>query len=277
MNGEQQRNRLNLPLPPLLLSYIKHDYPDLCSFIVSTVETTVRESKNHYFDVMRALEPHLKENTKAFVDKLFMFRKKMCKDGENCARPLCLFAHNDEELSGVKKSVAQDSTASYSVKRTKTESTEIIIDDFDELKYTFNNLRDYLLSFGKISSLRRISKNRYVVTFDEQESALDMISSKESVMGDSTIKKFFNLNLSIDQNKKIDLAVLFEEQKRLMDKLNDYFDPSILEKLDTVMLKIRSIVLPIPADKKSDESVVMNSEKKDDEIESSLYYNMFAE
>lgn len=277
MNGEQQRNKLNLPLPPLLLSYIKHDYPDLCSFIVSTVEITVRDSKNHYFDVMRALEPYLKENTKAFVDKLFMFRKKMCKDGESCARPLCLFAHNDEELSGGKKPATQETPVSHSVKRIKTESTEVIIDDFDESKYVFNDLREYLLFFGKISSLRRVSKNRYIVIFDEQESALNLVASKENILGDANTRKFFNLNFSIDQDKKIDLAVLFEEQKRLMDKLNDYFDPNILEKLDTVILGIRSIILPIPVDKKKDESSNINFEKKDDEIESSLYYNMFAE
>jgi hypothetical protein len=60
---EQQRNKLTMPLPSQLISYIKHEYPDIGPIIISTVELTVKESKNHYMDVMRALEPLLKENT----------------------------------------------------------------------------------------------------------------------------------------------------------------------------------------------------------------------
>ncbi|ELA42944.1 uncharacterized protein VICG_00259 [Vittaforma corneae ATCC 50505] len=274
MNTDQQRNKLTMPLAPTLLAYIKHEYPDLGPIIVSTIEYTVKESKNHYIDVMRALEPLLKDGTKSFVDKLFMFRKKMCKDASNCNRPICLFAHDEDELVGSKKSAAAETSAS---KKFKIDNSEVIFNKVDESRFSIEELKEYAQKYGVITSVRRLNKGKYLVVFEDPDCARRLVECAGFVLDDPEIKKFFNINVPLDQNKKVDLNQLFQDQKDLLDRLTVSFDSDVLSELKMVTFKIRHHVLS--TDKKYCESLA-SSQKNEEasiDIESSIYYNMFAE
>lgn len=274
---EQQRNKLNIPLPSQLLTYIKHEYPDIGPIIISTVELTVKESKNHYMDVMRALEPLLKENTKQLVDKLFMFRKRLCREGLNCNKPFCLFAHSESELVGQSK---RPGSIDYSVnKKFKIDNNEVVLNRVDESLHSIDELRDFSVKFGRVINIRRLNKGKFLVIFDNPDSARRLVETTENILDDPEIKKFFNVNVPLDQNKKVDLPQLFQDQKDLLDKLSISFDYDILEQLKNVTFKIRHHVLA--SDRRTSEVEVNNAPQKEDEnessdVENSLYYNMFA-
>jgi hypothetical protein len=131
-----------------LISYIKHEYPDIGPIIIYTVELTVKESKNHYMDVMRALEPLLKENTKQLVDKLFMFKKRLRREGTNCNKPFCLISHTESELVGQpqnKRTIVND----YSVhKKFKIDNNEVVLNRVDESAHSIEDLKDYSSKYG---------------------------------------------------------------------------------------------------------------------------------
>ncbi|KAM0681613.1 hypothetical protein GINT2_000126 [Glugoides intestinalis] len=280
MNIEQPRNKLILPLAATLLNYIKREYPDIGPIIISTVEYTVKESKNHYIDVMRALEPLLKENTKNFVDKLFMFRKKMCRDGTNCSKPVCLFAHNDDELIGVKRTSGVQEISNTN-KRYKIDNNEVIFNKVDESKYTMDELKLYAVKYGNLISIRRLNKGKYLLIFEDTESARKLVEDTEYILDDAEIKKFFNINVPLDQNKKVDLNQLFQDQKELIDRICESFDAEQFSELKMVTFKIRHHVMSLMPDKRQFEngSSIQKSDENEDEVDiaSSLYYNMFAE
>jgi len=275
MNMEAQRNKLNLPLPPMLMDYIMHEYPQTGPIIVSTVEYTIKESRNHYMDVMRALEPLLKDNTKAFVDKLFMFRKRMCRDGTHCNKHFCLFAHNDDEL--VPSTSRKSSTADAPLaKKPRLENNEVAVGKLDEDRHTVDDLRDFCQKHGAISSIRTVSRGRYVVVFEDSEAARRLVESTEPILGDPQIKK--QLNMQGEQGRRAELAHLLDDQQELLDGLTNSFDTEMFEELKDVTLRIRKNVLSNDSRVPND-IVVPTQQKQDDyptDIESSLYYNMFA-
>jgi hypothetical protein len=83
----------------------------------------------------------------------------------------------------------------------------------------------------------------------------------------------------LDQNKRVDLPQLFQDQKELLDKLSISLDYDTLEQLKNVTFKIRHHVLA--TERKSSDVEVSNlpeKEKDNDssDVENSLYYNMFA-
>lgn len=274
---EQQRNKLSIPLPSPLLAYIKHEYPDIGPIIVSTVELTVKESRNHYMDVMRALEPLLKENTKALVDKLFMFRKRMCREASNCNKPFCLFAHNENELVAQNK---RSNPIDYSTnKKFKIDNNEVILNRVDESVHSIDDLKDYSSKLGRVLNVRRLNRGKFLVIFDNPESARKLVETPDNVLDDPEIKKFFNVNVPLDQNKKVDLVQLFQDQKDFIDRLSFAFDNETLEQLKNVTFKIRHHVLATEKKEKDTEVTVYEEKEKEDsgsEVENSLYYNMFA-
>lgn len=270
MNSDQQRNRLAMPLPPMLLDYIMHEYPQTGPIIVSTVEYTVKESKNHYMDIMRALEPLLRDGTKAFVDKLFMFRRKMCRDAHHCVKSFCLFAHNDDELVSARRPGNVETPVA---KRPRIENAEIVLSHVDELRFTIDDLREYAEKYGAPTSVRRLAKGNYLVGFDDSEAAKKLVECPEAPLGDPEIKKCFNVPCPIESPKRVELGQLFQDQKDILECLTTAFDVDALNELKSVTQRIREQVL---GECDAGDSP-LRKEEFTSEIESSPYYSMFAE
>lgn len=271
MNSEPQRNKLNMPLHPVLMDYIMHEYPQTGPIIVSTVEYTIKESRNHYMDVMRALEPLLRENTKPFVDKLFMFRKRMCRDGPSCNKYFCLFAHNDEELVGTRRPSLSEPVS----KRPKLENAEVLLSEVSEEKFTIEDLKDHCQKYGVINTVKKVGRGRYIVFFEDLESAKRMVSSDDVVLDDADIK--VQLNPHSGNAKVTELSCLFDDQKDLLDLLTQMFDSKLFEELKEISEKIKENVLS--AEPKRTSELGSPQYKQDEsipDVESSLYYNMFA-
>jgi len=305
MNDESNRNKLILPLSPVLLNYIKHEYPDIGTIIVSTIELTIKESKNHYHDVMRSLEPLLHEKTKSFVDKLFMFRRKLCREGANCTSKFCLFAHDESELVISKRSASETSFS----KKPRVDNNEVVFNRVDESKYSIDDLTSYAKIFGSVVSMRRLNKGKYLVIFNTPEEALKLVESQEYVFGDSDIKKFFNIKpphisadtpaysssntrssgysqsqlYSRDLSKKTDINQLLSDQTMLIEKLSAAFDRESFLQLKSITFKIKSYILSSQCKSQSTELQASNKDQDNspksnvEDIESSLYYSMFNE
>lgn len=272
MNSEQPRNKLSMPLPSTLLAYIRHEYPDLGPIIVSTVEYTVKESRNHYADVMRALEPLLREGTKNFVDKLFMFRKKMCRDGTNCVKPFCLFAHDEDELTNPRRPGMETN------KRPRVENREVIFNRVDESKFSADDIKEYALKYGPVASVKRLNKGKYLVGFETAEGARKLVECTGFVLNDLDITKFYNINIPVEPMRRGDLGQLFQEQKELLDRLTISFDLDVLSDLRAITFKIRSNVLMTEQKSEMTPPPAQNDEECSTfDVESSMYYNMFAE
>ena len=136
MADELQKNCLTSPLSEALAKFIKQEHPDIGPLIVSAIEFTVRESTNHYADVFRSIEPLLKEKTKNFITKVFMFKKRPCRDGAGCALPNCIFVHDAEDSPG--KRVSFDLAPS---KKPRTGNSEVVFNKVDESKHSIEDIR----------------------------------------------------------------------------------------------------------------------------------------
>lgn len=300
------RSKLTIPLADTLVKYIKKEYPEMAHIIISAVELSVKNSKNHYLDVSRALEPFLKEKTKILVDKLFMFRKRKCREWPNCKVDLCLFSHDDDENN---KRQFGDSDM---VKRFKENNNEVVLNKVDELKYSVQQITKYASRFGLINSFRRLNKGKFLITFNSPEDAKKMIECTESVLKDPEIKKFYNVytpngniisqtsdlkyhnttdiftptvhETSVDnqnivslenttnfKNPKDDINFMLSEQKELLDNLSVSFDNLTFISLKNITMRIKNYILS------NDNLSSKNSKKGSDSIENSIYYNMFKE
>lgn len=306
MNEDSNRNKLILPLSPILINYIKHEYKDIGAIIISTVELTVKESRNHYHNMMKALEPLLSEKTKTFVDKLFMFRKKMCREGIRCTSEYCLFAHDESEIPVQKRSVADYNI----IKKLKTENNEVVFNRVDETKYSMDDLSTYSKNFGTVNSIRRLNRGKYLVIFNSPDESRKLIESTDYVFGDSDIKKFYNVNIPshnsysnpvqthsticskvvsaspplsnnfIEISNDSEIFKLLEEQKNLINKIEISFKEEIFLDLKAVTKKIRTLLLKNIVEEENNElNKEDTSSRKADvsDIESSIYYNMFAD
>jgi hypothetical protein len=208
-----------------------------------------------------------------------MFRKRLCREGTNCNKPFCLFAHTESELVGQpqnKRTIVND----YSVhKKFKIDNNEVVLNRVDESAHSIEDLKDYSSKYGRVLNLRRLNRGKFLVIFDNPDSARRLLETTENILGDSEITKFFNVNVPLDQNKRVDLPQLFQDQKELLDKLSISLDYETLEQLKNVTFKIRHHVLA--TERKSSDVEVSNlpeKEKDNDssDVENSLYYNMFA-
>lgn len=324
---DDARNKIVMPLPPFLVKYIKYEYPELSQVIMSAIEVAIKDSNNHYHDVMCALEPFLRDKTKAFVDKLFMFRKKLCRDGFNCHKEFCLFAHDENEIIGVKRGAMDNDI----MKKLKTDNCEVVYNKVDESKYTIEDLSKHANKFGTVLNIRRLNRGKYLVVFRSNEEAKMLVESNDYVFNNPDIKKFFNINLqnsslgnnskdspnsnsiftkntgfsngnfensykesfSRDSNmnqyvpvntlntknnaettSKEDIRALLDEQKYILDNLSISSDSLNLISLKSITARIRNYIL---------NGDLNNFEPQEDEhdieanIETSMYYNMFAE
>lgn len=266
---EDSRSKLILPLDPLLIKYINHEYSELAQVIMQTLEETVKDSSNHYHDLIRSLEPFLRDRTKGFVDKLFMFRRKLCRESRRCKNEFCLFAHSETDVAVPKR--GQDPGTN---KRPKIDNSEVVLNKVDEAKFCLDDLRSYSSKFGSVMAARRLNKGKYLIVFRTHKEAIAMVESLENPLGDPEIKKFFNV---IAQNNdmepeeikkkavenKAEIAQLLKEQKELLDDLSLSFDKITFISLKNVTNKIRSYLID-------------DYENQETSVESSLFYSMFA-
>lgn len=273
MDESSSKTKLAHPLPKQLVDFIMEEQPHLGSFLISTIEFTIKESANHYADVLRSVEPLLKANAKNFVSKIFLFKKRMCRTGAACTQKNCIFLHEGVDELPTKRVTFELS----SPKVFRNQNSEIVFNKVNESVFSIEDVREYAEKYGPVSSLRRLNRGKYLIIYDKPETAQKLVECTEPVLGDRDIKKFYNVNVQSDQYKKIDINHLLQEQRDIINKMNILYDSELISSLKLVTHRIRNYILT--KEGKSDGKMPKKDRtpRPDPNVESSLYYNMFAE
>lgn len=217
---------LRLPLPEGLKILITRECDKLdvsSAEVISQISSALTES-----NIPQALSinlmPLLKENTHKFITKLMMYRKKACRDGRMCKRGnLCIFSH---------ESYKRPPTTNMGVDDTEVIFNRVPIDLCD-----IQGVRDYAMQYGLVSDVKALKDNKFLIKYSSHEEARSLINSKEPVMGDFSIKKFFN------KARTEDLDDLFDQHEDVLRKLGDTnVDKGLVKRLGWIIGRIKMMV-----------------------------------
>lgn len=350
-----EATKLSWPLPKHLTDFIKAEQPKLGSILISAIEFTIKESNNHFADVLSSVEPLLKENAHAFVTKLFSKANETEKCTDNDDRPKRVtFDLDSGKRVQLTPAGTQNIRTPMQMAPSKNENPEVVFNRVDETRFNIEDIRAWAARFGSVNSLRRLNRGKYLVIFETPEDAQKVIENTEEVLGDINIKKFYNvinnmgnnfnnynnynnlnnnfngmqnnLNGNFNSfdikradyknsfNKRIDIHALLQEQREVLNKMSVFYDPELFASLKAVTQKIRNYILQSnlshdpglstenryvkrpPYEYKGNNpqgnnnfyannnttnnnksNTDNNANNSDSGIESSLYYNMFAE
>lgn len=299
LEEQQLKTKLGCPLTNSIVNYIMEEEPKIGRIIISAIEFTIKESNNHYNDILKALEPLLKEKTKSFLYKIFNYKKRHCRLGNSCSLQRCVFIHekdNDivdtsETESLVKKKHKEQNyehnneqnyehNNEHNNEHFNEHNNEVVFNKVNESKYNLEDIREYACKYGEVFFLRRLNRGKFLIIFKNSESAQKLIDCGNLVLDDINIKKFFNVNIKIeDNNKENYIFDLLQKQKCVLNELSINYEKGLIDSLKEISNKIRIYILNKNGnDYKSNRFLKKTKvmDNVDKVIESSLYYNMFS-
>ncbi|KAI5169162.1 hypothetical protein PAEPH01_0490 [Pancytospora epiphaga] len=269
MEKSATENTLPYPIPDDLVRIIVDAQPQLGPILVSAIELTIKESQNHYSDVLRSIKPLLKDKTEDFLSKIFSFENMSSKAPKPGFSESSHNTHSTEENIEV---VCNQGEVQ------KCLNSEVIFNKVDESVHTLNGIREYAASYGAISRLRRLNCGKYLIIFEDPKSAQNLINTSKAVLGDINITKFYNVVYKNEPRGPLDIHRLLNEQNHLLEKISDSCDPEIFSSLRIVTRRIRGYVL---SKEEKFENNRTNRRGRPGSpgrhTESSLYYNMLNE
>lgn len=151
------------------------------------------------------------EGTKKVVGQILFFKTKPCKNGINCDKISdCVFIHDI--------------------------SKEVVVNHIPAPQH--DELMIYCSQFGKISNMKRMNSQKLLVIFENVDDALKFIKSREPVLDNKYIKKFFN---KVGSN----LNSILAEQEQLIQQVFDNGDKKIALKMKIGLKKLKDAILEI--------------------------------
>lgn len=186
--------------------------------------TSSSPSSDVYASLTNSLTPFFKENTPKFITKLLMYKKKACRDGKACKRGnLCIFSHN---------TLKRNSPSNAGIDDTEVIFNRVPIDLCD-----IQTVKNYAGQYGIICDVKALKDDKFLIKYSTYEEARSLVNSKEPVMGDYAIKKFFN------KARTEDLNDLFDQHDDVLKKLSDSnADRGLVRRLGWIIGRIRSMV-----------------------------------
>ncbi|ELA46405.1 hypothetical protein VCUG_02083 [Vavraia culicis subsp. floridensis] len=200
------------PLSTDLKNFIKNETGDQYEKMLPVIEKLCAEQvgSDLYEKLNEELQQYLNDETKKFVGRLLFYKKRACRDGNRCDNPeSCIFVHDVAD--------------------------EVI---FNRVPSAFSDpsvLEKYAQEYGNVLSIKMLNQQKYLVKYDNVQSALQCIRDKTPVLGNKDIKKFFN-------RKRTDVKDLFREQDELLMALFDKGEKKIALRLKSVQNKIKEAV-----------------------------------
>ncbi|KAG5858685.1 hypothetical protein KMI_12g18480 [Encephalitozoon hellem] len=272
---------IKIPLIGPLRDMIAREVGDKASTVIDILEGLVPtvSPENMYSELVEALTPVLDQKAKGLVGKVMAYKRKTCRDGDECRAKNCIFLHGRDKRNGECTSGgsgmkgkeegadASDTTSKRRKMAEPNENNEVVFNKVNESRHNPEDLKAYAARFGKITNFKRLNPEKYLVVFEDPESASELVKSSEPVLEDPGIKKFYNV---IDNLVKVELKKLFEEQETIIDKMSTEFSAALLGHLRNINIRIKSLVMK---DRSKDNGGVDN--KRGFDQENSLYYNCF--
>lgn len=187
----------------------KTDSDEAISIIEEVAESNVGPQLfDSLIDKLQAVIQEKDELT-SFVKKILFFESRPCKSGINCENftKNCVFSHDickEVVLNHVKSSTAEE-------------------------------IKNYCATFGPVKKIKRMNLQKHLVVYEKAEDALNLIKSRDPVLNDPKIKKFFN-------KKTSNFNSLIAEQEALIQSVND---PKIATKLKINLKKFKDLISEI--------------------------------
>lgn len=259
---EERKDILRAPLSEGHKSVIYTAVEDknVAEDVINIIEHTIRssESDNKFDIIVEALNPLIQNKAKLIVGKLYIYKRRPCKFNNKCKEENCIFVHDKDK--NLKKRKVDESI----IKRVKTfdssRTKEVIFNRVDINKYNENDIREYANKFGNVVNLKKLNDSKWVIVFEDEESAKKLVDSRDLVLGDSNIKKYYNI---IENLKRFELVNLIEKQEGLINQLNN---DSVTNELKRNLYKIKTLIK---------DEIFFNKETKINNNTQSLYFNSF--
>ncbi|EJW03923.1 hypothetical protein EDEG_01779 [Edhazardia aedis USNM 41457] len=261
-------SNIKLPFCEAFLLFVQREVkkvPDSnYSQIIKAIEIVVGTNPANLHEALVInLQPFLNEQTQPIVSKLMLFKKRVCRDGPNCTRlDKCIFMHpnqNDQKNTKKRKNDVftnsytsnfnSDNSSASNNKRFKEEEkqTEVIFNRVPE-QFDFRQIREYASKFGTVKEVKSLKEDKFLIKFRHADDAKNLVLSKDIVLGDPQIKKFFNKYCR--RTTEEDLIDLFDQQGDYLQKLIATGDnKDLLSKLIWITNRIKSVVIPKNAQK----------------------------
>lgn len=277
-----KRHGVIIPLQDGLKKILRNDLTECANVeeILALIEQTLLDSTDDeaYANLTEALTSNIGPQAKYIVSKIFIYKKKPCRDGSQCAREDCIFRHDarkkmPEEIPTKRRENFDSVTKKYKSEENMS-NTGVICNRVNESVYEITQLKDFASNYGNVINIKRLNPGKYLVTYEKPEEARNLVYTTEYVLGDPEIKKYYNI-MEWGQTQKGINAIL-QEQEDLMDKLTVYYDQALVASIKNVNQKIKSYILSSNCDSKES-----SNEKKDNASEKkfslgrSYYFNSF--
>ncbi|OQS55116.1 hypothetical protein EHP00_292 [Ecytonucleospora hepatopenaei] len=109
--------------------------------------------------------------------------------------------NNYNDVSNVKEEILETNGVSYAdfcgldepIKSNTPLCTEVICNRVNSHEHTHNEIYNYAVQFGAIKNIRALNKTKYLITFQDGKSASACVADIRPVLGDTNIKKYFNV------------------------------------------------------------------------------------
>lgn len=232
--------------------------------VINIIEHTIRSSDNdNKFDIIvEALSPLIQNKAKLVVGKLYIYKRRPCRFNNNCKDENCIFTHEkDNMMNNSYKKRKLEEIPKRSNFQNSSKSNEVVFNKVDSSKYTEDDIKKYASEFGSVSYVKKLNESKWVIVFDSEESAKNIVESRIPVLGDENIKKYFNL---VENLKKFELVSLIEKTEVLINKLEKNV---ISEEIRRNVSKIKNLV--------KEESTATKENNKTKINVQSLYFNSF--
>lgn len=242
---EDKKDILRAPLIDGQKSIIYREIEDsgVADDVINIIEYTISSSDevNKFNIIVEALSPLIQDKAKLIVSKLYLYKRRPCKFNNECKDKKCIFTHDKDKI--LKTPDNKRKTDSESTKRPKTESEstqnrEVIVNRVDSSKFGEDDVLGYLSTFGEIESIKKLNDIKWLITFKEISEAKNFVSSRDPILGDNSIKKYFN---SMENMKKYELNSLFDKQEEILKQITSNDIPE-LEELKRIILRIKTLV-----------------------------------
>lgn len=250
-DGSEKQSILPFPLPE---AHIKMVFAELDFYgiseknrVIGQIEEAIRDSgtpKELYENLCLKMCDYFEQNTKKFVGKLLLYKRKHCRNGSECVRKAtCVFIHPEETSQGVESCLVE---TDQSVKRKKVdENDEIVLNNVPEHYSQVKIIEEYCEKFGPVKNVRQLKPGKYLIKFVDPTSASNLLYSNELVFDDRKITKFFNLfKRDTGVHDATDSVLnLLSENDVLIDKLYQRGEIQIASKMRRLMTKLRDEIL----------------------------------
>ncbi|KAG0442532.1 hypothetical protein DMUE_0204 [Dictyocoela muelleri] len=248
------RSILPYPLPDMHITMINNEMKiynvtDKES-VIDEIEEAILNSntpKELYDNLCLRMNNYFGQNSKKFVAKLLIYKRKFCRNGSICGRKsTCVFIHPDERTEKDSKSERGLVDLDNPAKRQKnSQNDEIIINKVPEYHSQVKIIQEYCERFGDVKHIRQLKPGKFLVKFVDPRCASDLIYSNEIIFNDVGITKFFNLYKNENKNQEFDVVLLnlLSENDALIDKLYQKGEVQIASRMRGIMTELRDVIL----------------------------------